>query len=58
MSWDKTVVLGCSCDTVGLLLPLKQISIVLVAEVNTNVFSFSLRPESKVSLIRITKVKV
>lgn len=39
-------VLGCSCDTLGLFLPLKRISISWVAEGNTNVVSFSLRPEA------------
>lgn len=55
---DKPVVLGCSCDTVGLFLPLKQISTDRVAQVNIKVFFFSPKLESKASLIRITKDKV
>lgn len=57
-SQNKPVVLGCSCDTVVLFLPRKQISTVRVAEVNIKVFFFSSKPESKVSLIRITKDQV
>lgn len=57
-SRDKSVVLSRSCDTVGLFLPLKQISIDRVARVNIKVFFFSSKPESTVSLIRITKDKV
>lgn len=57
-SWDNPVVLSYSGDLVGLFLPLKPFSTVRVAEVNVNVFSSSWRPESKVSLTRITKVKV